>query len=196
MRQLEADQLAEETQLHHNDQVPGSSTSNNNTNTSSGNGTTSAPSTPPSAPGVIEKPVGSQGQPGAKSMPTSRRASGYGGATFGMEKLSLSVMEPAGGQGRGGWTRDEEDVDAEGAQSGSTGCDTRLKLILSGSVKYLGMGDDDPFPGIPKKENKVSLSTTRNSRSEYILAPLGCICRARPCTSLSNTPSGFRAKTL
>jgi hypothetical protein len=42
---------------------------------------------------------------GAKSMPASRRASGYG--TFGMEKLSLSVMDE--GTGRVKW--DEEEVD-------------------------------------------------------------------------------------
>lgn len=48
---------------------------------------------------------------GAKSMPASRRASGYG--TFGMEKLSLSVMDE--GTGRVKW--DEEDVDDQGAHS-------------------------------------------------------------------------------
>ena len=48
---------------------------------------------------------------GAKSMPTSRRASGFG-PTFGMEKLSLSVMESAQGKG---W--DDDEVDTEGAQS-------------------------------------------------------------------------------
>jgi hypothetical protein len=26
---------------------------------------------------------------------------------------------------------------------------------MLGSVKYLGMGDDDPFPGMTKKDNKV-----------------------------------------
>jgi hypothetical protein len=67
-----------------------------------------APSTGPVAP------IG-QGRDmnGAKSMPASRRTSGYG-PTFGMEKLSLSVLEPGGKK----WN-DEDDVDAEGAQSAS-----------------------------------------------------------------------------
>ncbi|WWC86079.1 uncharacterized protein L201_000950 [Kwoniella dendrophila CBS 6074] len=134
MQELEASQLAEERQLL-------------NGNTPSGEAA-SAPTTPPGrlphattasvpdtkgAPAPIGPP-GREGLNGAKSMPGSRRTSTYGG-TFGMEKLSLSVMaDPS----RRDWAEDD-DVDAEGAQS---------------SVKYLQMGDDDPFPGIPKQDNK------------------------------------------
>lgn len=65
---------------------------------------------PAEANGNGNGPVGAIGQGrdlgnGAKSMPASRRASGYG--TFGMEKLSLSVMDE--GTGRTKW--DEEEVD-------------------------------------------------------------------------------------
>ncbi len=147
MRQLEAEHLAEERQLL-NDEAA------------------SAPTTPPgrvtmgSTPSVPEMQQSEREQPapigqgretanGAKSMPASRRTSGYGAGAFGMEKLSLSVMEPE----RREWTAEEEDVDAEGAQSMSldvegSGADE------SDSVKYLGMGDDDPTPGLPK--DKVS----------------------------------------
>jgi hypothetical protein len=45
-------------------------------------------------------------------MPASRRTSGYGGGSFGMEKLSLSVLD-----GKKEWT-DEDDVAADNAQSG------------------------------------------------------------------------------
>lgn len=66
-----------------------------------------------------------------------------------MEKLSLSVMEPGRGRAANGHVTgmakvkgdEEEDVDAEGAQK---------------SVNYLGMGDDDVYSGMPKKD-KVSL---------------------------------------
>ena len=105
MRQLEADHLAEEAQIADADSPTGAN----------GN-TTSAPTTPPGRPnGTTEKPApigqGREMANGAKSMPNSRRASGYGG-TFGLEKLSLSVVEPKS------WA-DEEDVDAAGAQSAS-----------------------------------------------------------------------------
>lgn len=111
MRQLEADHLAEEAQIAKSDSP-----------TPANGNTTSAPTTPPGGanghalPNEKPAPIG-QGREmanGAKSMPTSRRTSGYGG-TFGMEKLSLSVMEPSAGKS---WT-DDEDVDAEGAQSES-----------------------------------------------------------------------------
>jgi hypothetical protein len=65
-------------------------------------------------------------------MPASRRTSGYGGNTFGFEKMSLSVMEP--GQA-GKW---DDEVDEQGAE---------------GTVNYLGMGDDDFDPS----ERKVCL---------------------------------------
>jgi len=32
-------------------------------------------------------------------------------------------------------------------------------MLTVDSVKYLGMNDDDPFPGIPKADNKVCLAT-------------------------------------
>ncbi|WWD18014.1 hypothetical protein CI109_102461 [Kwoniella shandongensis] len=136
MRELEANQLAEERQLL-NGAAPITAEP------------VSAPTTPPgrlppnsaatgpdtaSAPAPIGPP-GREGVNGAKSMPGSRRTSTYGG-TFGMEKLSLSVMTDS--NARREWNEDD-DVDAEGAQS---------------SVKYLQMGDDDPFPGIPKQEPK------------------------------------------
>lgn len=139
MRQLEADHAAEESQiLNGNSSPPGEAAS--------------APTTPPggvrvafgsttSVPDMMKgfkeapAPIGSgRDANGAKSMPASRRASGYGGGSFGFEKLSLSVVEPAGNKKE--WN-EEDDVDAEGAQN---------------SVKYLGMNDDDPFPGIPKTE--------------------------------------------
>lgn len=89
----------------------------------------SAPTTPPGrAPASVAAasvpdskikvaPIG-QGREtanGAKSMPGSRRTSRYDGA-FGMEKLSLSAMD---GPGKGWSNNDDEEVDAEGAQSAS-----------------------------------------------------------------------------
>ena len=88
----------------------------------------SAPTTPPgrlakkSTSSVPEMQHGQREQPapigqgresanGAKSMPGSRRTSGDG--TFGMEKLSLRAID----QGKKGWPKEEEEVDAEGAQS-------------------------------------------------------------------------------
>ena len=96
--------------------------------------TTSAPTTPPGRPAhgsaagagggpvapktTSDKPApigqGREMANGAKSMPASRRASGFG-PTFGLEKLSLSVMEPSGAGKT--WT-DDDDVDTEGAASG------------------------------------------------------------------------------
>ena len=153
MRQLEADHLAEEAQLAKS-ASPDPTAAN------------SAPTTPPGGSGprsansdTREKPApigqGRELANGAKSMPASRRTSGYGSSTFGMEKLSLSVMDTGSGKQWNGGAADgdEEDVDAEGAQS---------------SVKYLGMNDDDPFPGLPKKENK-HLST---ASAALDLAPL------------------------
>lgn len=123
MRQLEADQLAEETMLAGS----GKGAANGNGDHAAGaNGATnSAPTTPPghengngpSTDGAAKEAVAPIGQGrelanGAKSMPASRRASGYG--TFGMEKLSLSVMDE--GTGRPGqW--EEEEVDDQGAHS-------------------------------------------------------------------------------
>lgn len=130
MRKLEADQQAELAEDHQQQHHADGHGPNGNA-TSNGDGeTTSAPTTPPgpgrhalgsttSVPEVsvtkeTPAPIG-QGRElanGAKSMPASRRTSGYG--TFGMEKLSLSVME--GGERKGTRWEDEE-VDAEGAQS-------------------------------------------------------------------------------
>ena len=158
MRQLEADHLAEEANLATTNAANGANDSSPNLN---GN-TSSAPTTPPgrangAIPGGQDKPApigqGRELANGAKSMPASRRTSGYGGS-FGLEKLSLSVMDTKGKT----WT-DEEDVDAEGAQSEFAaemdGMCWGMGLIID-SVKYLGMNDDDPFPGIPKADNKVS----------------------------------------
>ena len=120
MRQLEADHLAEERQLLNNEAA-------------------SAPTTPPgrsvlgstmSVPEMLRvereqvAPIG-QGREmanGAKSMPASRRTSGHGGS-FAFEKLSVSVLSP----GRREWTAEEEDVDAEGAQS-------KLDLVREGGL--------------------------------------------------------------
>ena len=147
MRQLEAEQLAEERQLL--------SASNSPVN---GAEAASAPTTPPGAARATISPVGNGaangngngangngsnetapiGPPngngaGAKSMPGSRRASGYGGS-FGFENLSLSVMET------GGKAKEWEDAGDETAE---------------GTVKYLGMGDDDyPPAGASGKEHK------------------------------------------
>ncbi|WVQ85355.1 hypothetical protein IAT38_007520 [Cryptococcus sp. DSM 104549] len=133
MRELEANQLAEERQI-----LSGAGEIASAPTTPSGRdqAPASVPETLKEAPAPIGPPgTGREGLNGAKSMPGSRRTSTYGG-TFGMEKLSLSVMADAPGRT---WGQEDDDVDAEGAQS---------------SVKYLQMGDDDPFPGIPKQEPK------------------------------------------
>lgn len=133
MRQLEADQLAEETLL-----AGSGKGAANGDHAAGANGTNSAPTTPPGhEDGAAKEAVAPIGQGremanGAKSMPASRRASGYG--TFGMEKLSLSVMDE--GTGRPAhW--EEEEVDDQGAHN---------------SVKYV-VGDDDSFP-VPKEGGK------------------------------------------
>jgi hypothetical protein len=112
-------------------------TGNGNGNGNGNGETTSAPTSPAgrlsfilpddSVPGPKEQlaPIG-QGRElanGAKSMPASRRTSGYG--TFGMEKLSLSVMESGerrGGQKWGGADEDEGDADAQGESKGYLRC--------------------------------------------------------------------------
>ena len=109
MRQLEADQQAEVTRL-----------SGKGQDTKATNGdTNSAPASPSQEDGQEVNGAngsagaigsGREGANGAKSMPASRRASGYG--TFGMEKLSLSVMDE--GTGRNKW---EEEVDDQVAHS-------------------------------------------------------------------------------
>lgn len=128
MRQLEADQLAEETRL------AGSGKGTNGDHVANGN-TNSEPTTPPghengngdsTAPKEAVAPIG-QGREmanGAKSMPASRRASGYG--TFGMEKLSLSVMDEGTGR-QGKW--EEEEVDDQGAHSMSAHQSLFLHII-------------------------------------------------------------------
>ncbi|WWC66536.1 uncharacterized protein I206_100439 [Kwoniella pini CBS 10737] len=139
MQELEASQLAEERQLLNSNTPPGEAASAPTTPPGRlPHGTTASVPESKEAPAPIGPP-GREGLNGAKSMPGSRRTSTYGG-TFGMEKLSLSVMADAG---RRDWTEDD-DVDAEGAQS---------------SVKYLQMGDDDPFPGIPKSDKRLSASS-------------------------------------
>ncbi|KAK6905551.1 pumilio-family RNA binding protein [Kwoniella mangroviensis CBS 10435] len=150
MQELEASQLAEERQLLNGNTPAGEAASAPTTPPGRlPHGTTASVSDNKEAPAPIGPPGRErEGLNGAKSMPGSRRTSTYGG-TFGMEKLSLSVMADAG---RRDWTEDD-DVDAEGAQS---------------SVKYLQMGDDDPFPGIPKSDNK-RLST---ASAALDLAPL------------------------
>lgn len=109
MKQLEANHLAEERQLLNNEAASAPTTPTGRVAMSS---TTSVPDmikTERDHPAPIGQ--GRETANGAKSMPGSRRTSGYG--TFGMEKLSLSMMST----GRREWTAEEEDVDAEGAQS-------------------------------------------------------------------------------
>lgn len=151
MKQLEADQLAEESRLGNTNGEHHAAGVNGNTS--------SAPTTPPGHEGEGQTngstkeavaPIG-QGREmanGAKSMPASRRASGYG--TFGLEKLSLSVMDE--GTGRTNW--DEEEVNDQGAHSEcghhiASERDTDLDLD---SVKYV-VGDDESFP-VPKEGGK------------------------------------------
>jgi hypothetical protein len=198
MRQLEADHMAEEAQIAKT--------------TSPANGTTtSAPTTPTGvngngqlpaagAPAAADKPApigqGRELANGAKSMPASRRASGYGG-TFGLEKLSLSVMEPGSGKT---WTEDE-DVDAEGAQSEHHHSTLSAldvgRTLMTDSVKYLGMNDDDPFPGIAKTESKVchcleTLATWTNPS-----APLCRFRRSGPRPPLpANPASSLRVASI
>jgi hypothetical protein len=117
MRQLEADQQAEVSRL----------SGKQPTDTAATNGdANSAPASPSGKEDHVEVNGGANGSAGAigqgrelangaKSMPASRRASGYG--TFGMEKLSLSVMDE--GTGRTKWEEDE--VDEQGAHSRSLG---------------------------------------------------------------------------
>ena len=125
MRQLEADQLAEESRLSGSEKATNGDHSNGDANGNGHGNTSSEPTTPPgqeesngataTATKEAVAPIG-QGREmanGAKSMPASRRASGYG--TFGMEKLSLSVMDE--GTGRNKW--EEEEVDDQGAHSES-----------------------------------------------------------------------------
>jgi hypothetical protein len=65
------------------------------------------------APGAgAPAPIGQGRENGAKSMPASRRTSGYGG-TFGMDKLSLSVLE----HGRKDWADQVDDLADDNAQS-------------------------------------------------------------------------------
>ncbi|WVO17817.1 hypothetical protein L204_105515 [Cryptococcus depauperatus] len=145
MRLLQAKQLAEERQLMSaaGSPLPAGEVA-------------SAPTTPPGrttldTPNKDVKeapaPIGPPTLNGVKSMPGSRRTSTYGG-TFGMEKLSLSAMADVP---RREWRQEDDDVDAEGAQS---------------SVKYLRMNDDDPFPGIPKEKRLSAASAALD------LAPL------------------------
>ncbi|KAL1407712.1 hypothetical protein Q8F55_007145 [Vanrija albida] len=145
MAKLDADQRADELLLNSNGVVitePASAPT-------SPLGARNAAGTPGDrAPGAgAPAPIG-QGREvnGAKSMPSSRRTSGYGGATFGMEKLSLSVLEP----GKKDWA-DDDDVGAEGAQK---------------SVSYLAINDDDPFPGLAKDKHLSASSAALD------LAPL------------------------
>jgi hypothetical protein len=115
MRQLEADQQAEVTRLSGKGQETKAGATNGDIN--------SAPSATPSLEDDVPEVNGNgnagaigQGREaanGAKSMPASRRTSGYG--TFGMEKLSLSVMDE--GTGRNKW---DEEVDDQVAHSKST----------------------------------------------------------------------------
>jgi hypothetical protein len=131
MRQLEADHLAEEANLATTNAANGTNGVNGSAASPNLNGnTSSAPTTPPGgrANGALpgqDKPApigqGRELANGAKSMPASRRTSGHAG-TFGLEKLSLSVMDTKGKT----WT-DDEDVDAEGAQSEFTQALSRPK---------------------------------------------------------------------
>ncbi|EIW72686.1 hypothetical protein TREMEDRAFT_72846 [Tremella mesenterica DSM 1558] len=152
MRQMEAHHAAEESQLA-TDSPPGEAASAPTTPPGGGHSRVTFGSTV-SVPDIAkvkeaQAPIGTgRDLNGVRSVPASRRTSGYGGASFGFEKLSLSVMESS----KKDWAEDE-DVDAEGAQN---------------SVKYLGMNDDDPFPGLPKKDPRM-LSA---SSAALDLAPL------------------------
>lgn len=109
------------------------------------------------APGAgAPAPIGQGRENGAKSMPASRRTSGYGGSTFGMEKLSLSVLEPGGNK----W-EDDDDVDAEGAQSRYQ----HRHPLTPDSVSYL-INDDEPFPSMGKDKHLSAASAALD------LAPL------------------------
>lgn len=111
MRLLEAEHLAEERQMLNIEAASAPTTPPGRLGKSS---TTSVPEIQQVEREMVA-PIG-QGREtanGVKSMPGSRRTSGYG--SFGFEKLSLSAMGP----GRRGLTAEEEDVDAEGAQSES-----------------------------------------------------------------------------
>ena len=113
MRQLEEDHLAEERRLLNGDAASAPTTPIGRVNFGS---TVSVPDiqrTEREPPAPIGH--GRETANGAKSMPASRRTSGYGG-TFGLEKLSLSAMEPAGVKS---WKDEEDEVDNEGAQSES-----------------------------------------------------------------------------
>jgi hypothetical protein len=108
-------------------------------------GTASAPSSP---------------KAGAKSMPVSRRPSGSAGmgGAFGMEKLSIS--------------RDEEDVDAEGAQSKSSSrvhlADCRLGQVLAAQRRR-------PFPGTAQEGARQQWS------GKYLRRCLAPLISPRPC---------------
>lgn len=113
MRQLEADQLAEVSRLSGK---PADANGNGNGDADSAPASPSAQENDLEVNGGTNGSAGAIGQGreaanGAKSMPASRRASGYG--TFGMEKLSLSVMDE--GTGRNKW--EEEEVDDQVAHS-------------------------------------------------------------------------------
>ncbi len=180
MKQLEANHLAEERQLLTNEPASAPTTP---TGRNAKGSTTSVPEmqrTEREQPAPIGH--GRDGANGAKSMPGSRRTSAYG--TFGMEKLSLSVMD----SGRRGWMTEEEEVDSEGAQSGSFMIRRSPRLICKDSVKYLGMGDDDPLPGVPK-EPKVSEST----RVKLNSATLRCFRRTRPRSSVPDSSPSIRS---
>lgn len=119
-------------------------------------GRLAAPAGADRAPGAgAPAPIGQGRENGAKSMPASRRTSGYGG-TFGMEKLSLSVLEP----GRKEWADvdDEDDLAADNAQSGYPRQSRAPGLTVSESVSYL-VNDDDHFPGAPKESKHLSAAS-------------------------------------
>jgi hypothetical protein len=106
MRVLEAEQLAEERSLLNGEAATVPSSPLRNTHVSA------IAAEVKEKPAPIGPPAREGAGIGAKSMPASRRTSGSAG-TFGLEKLSLSVM--AGNGKKVEWN--DEDVDAEGAQS-------------------------------------------------------------------------------
>lgn len=114
MRLLEAEQLAEEHQLLSGEAASAPTTPPGRSPAQTPVDAAAAGAASVAGSSVKPEPIGPPQPNGAKSMPASRRTSGSAG-TFGLEKLSLSVM---GAKPKGKDWAEDEDVDAEGAQSG------------------------------------------------------------------------------
>jgi hypothetical protein len=90
-------------------------------------------------------------------MPASRRTSGYGGGTFGMDKLSISVLEP----GRKEWA-DEDDV-AESKPPATATSKTVQFSLSTESVSHL-VNDDDMFESKHLSVASAALDLASSSR--------------------------------